>query len=88
MDGTNGCLNALNKVKLQYPQLKILLSVGGGGENSANFAAVAANHNTRFTFAQSAKSLVEMYSLDGIDSKTVSQRKYLQAVASLIVHRP
>jgi chitinase len=64
----------LNKLKLQYPQLKVLLSIGGGGENSANFPEVAANHTARFNFAQSAKSLVETYGLNGIDSKTESPR--------------
>jgi chitinase len=68
----------MNKLKLQYPQLKVLLSIGGGGENSANFPQVASNHNTRFTFAQSAKSLVERYGLNGIDSKTIFERENIR----------
>lgn len=71
VDGTRGCLNALNDLKQQYPLLKIILSVGGGGEGSAPFAEVAGNGTKRNTFATSARALVDEYGLDGIDSTSV-----------------
>lgn len=70
VDGKLGCLAALVSQRAQFPQLKILLSIGGGGEGSANFAAVAAGATSRMTFAKCAKELVERYGLNGIDSKS------------------
>ena len=71
VDGTNGCLNALNNLKQQYPLLKIILSIGGGGPGSAPFAEVATNGTKRTTFAMSARALVDEYGLDGIDSTLI-----------------
>ena len=68
VDGTNGCLNALNALKQHQPHLKVILSIGGGGPGSAPFAEVASNRTTRDTFAISARALVDEYGLDGIDS--------------------
>jgi chitinase len=45
-----------------------VLSVGGGGKGSDNFAAVAANHTSRERFALTAREIVNEYGLDGIDS--------------------
>lgn len=67
VDGTKGCLNALVALKKQYPTLKVLLSIGGGGEGSITFAGVASNPVTRQHFASSATALVDTYKLDGID---------------------
>lgn len=72
VDGKLGCLAALLSQRAQFPQLKIILSIGGGGEGSANFAAVAASPTARIAFAQSAKEFVERFELDGIDSKSRS----------------
>ena len=69
MDDTQGCISALTNLKEEYPQLKIILSIGGGGPGSANFPRVAANNITRHIFARSAKDLVHQYSFDGVDSK-------------------
>ena len=71
VDGTNGCLNALTNLKQQYPLLKVILSVGGGGPGSAPFAEVASSGTTRNTFAMSARALIDEYGLDGIDSTPV-----------------
>ena len=69
MDGTKGCLNALVVLKKQHAHLKVLLSIGGAGEGSIPFAAVASHPTTRHHFASSTKALVDTYKLDGIDSK-------------------
>lgn len=53
---------------MRHGHLKVILSVGGGGKGSDNFASVAANPTTRERFASSAKELVLEYGLDGIDS--------------------
>jgi len=67
VDGTRGCLRSLGALKRDYPHLKCVLSIGGGGDGSASFAGVANNAITRYTFARSAKKLVDAYGLDGID---------------------
>lgn len=64
-----GALWAMKKLKIQNPHLRTSLSIGGGGEMSATFPQVAANVNARQNFAQNARRLVDMYDLDGIDSK-------------------
>lgn len=69
MDGEKGCLNALVASKKKYPNLKVLLSIGGGGEGSIPFAGVASDPLTRQHFASSARTIVDTYKLDGIDSK-------------------
>ena len=78
MDDTQGCINALTKLKEEYPLLQIILSIGGGGPGSANFARVAANNTTRHIFARSAKDLVNQYGFDGVDSKLGFHRVILQ----------
>lgn len=72
VDGKLGCLAALVSRRAQFPQLKIVLSIGGG-EGSANFAAVAASPTARMTFAYSAKEFVERFEFNGIDSKSKSR---------------
>jgi len=67
VDGTKGCLNSFRQLKEQYTQLKVILSVGGGGKGSDSFAAVAENPQRRETFARTAHQLVIDYGLDGID---------------------
>ena len=80
VDGTTGCLNALNDLKQQYPLLKVILSIGGGGPGSAPFAEVASSGTKRNTFAMSARALVDEYGLDGIDSTLVVSYPWLCTV--------
>jgi chitinase len=68
VDGKQGCLAALSKLKEQHPQIKTLLSVGGGS-GSADFPAVAADFNCREAYARTAREFVDRFSLDGIDRK-------------------
>ena len=68
VDGAYGCLGTLIILKRENPHLKVLLSIGGGGNSSENFSSVAAAASTRDTFARSAVSLVKNGGFDGIDS--------------------
>lgn len=67
VDGTNGCLRAFAQLKPQYSKMKLILSVGGGGKGSENFAQVARSQSRTETFARSARALVDQFGLDGID---------------------
>ncbi|KAI1477328.1 glycoside hydrolase family 18 protein [Daldinia eschscholtzii] len=66
VDGEKGCLRALAKLKQQKPNLKTLVSIGGGS-GSAEFPAMAASSTHRATFARSCKEFVERYQFDGVD---------------------
>lgn len=70
VDGTEGCLRAFTQLKRQYSELKVILSVGGGGKGSENFARVARKPQAVETFARTARALVDEYQLDGIDGKS------------------
>lgn len=67
VDGTEGCLRAFIQLKQQYPQLKVILSIGGSGKGSENFAKVATSPAAVANFAYSARALVDQFGLDGID---------------------
>lgn len=68
VDGTEGCLRAFAQLKQQYSEMKVIISIGGGGKGSENFASVARNPTAVERFAQTAKHLVDQFGLDGIDS--------------------
>lgn len=73
-DGSvKGCLNDLRSLKKQHPNIKTILSVGGGGEGSAPFPTVASNGIVRSSLAQSARQLVDAFGFDGIDSKRLHE---------------
>ena len=65
-----GCLAALAKLKQSSPaqDLKIILSVGGGGKGSEGFVGAAGSELSRQTFARRARETVDRYGFDGIDS--------------------
>jgi GH18 family chitinase len=58
-------LNVVAKAK--KPSLKTLMSVGGWGDGSRPFAALAATDASRRHFAQSCKAFLEKYKFDGLD---------------------
>ena len=68
-----GCLNDLKSLKKRHPDIKTILSVGGGGEGSAPFPSVAGNSIVRSSFAQSARQMVDAFEFDGIDSKLLHE---------------
>ncbi|KAI0834466.1 glycoside hydrolase family 18 protein [Hypoxylon sp. FL0890] len=65
-DGEMGCLRALAKLKQRKPDLKTLVSLGGGS-GSKEFPAVAADPTRRATFARSCRQFVDEWQLDGVD---------------------
>lgn len=71
VDGTEGCLRAFVQLKQQYSKMRVILSVGGGGKGSENFAAVAHSRSRVETFIRSARALVDEFGLDGIDGKSL-----------------
>ena len=71
VDGAEGCLRAFTQLKQQYSEMKVILSIGGGGSGSQHFATVASNPTAVERFLQTARSLVDQFSLDGLDG-TVS----------------
>ncbi|KAF2836276.1 glycoside hydrolase family 18 protein [Patellaria atrata CBS 101060] len=67
VDGVHGCLQACAALKKRSRVLKVILSIGGGGQGSEPFAAVAHDAEKRKVFARSALDIVLKYGLDGID---------------------
>ncbi|XP_049868150.1 chitinase-3-like protein 2 [Pectinophora gossypiella] len=59
-------LEEVVKLKSSNPDLKILLSIGGAGENDG-FSDMIVNHASRKTFIRSIKAILRNYTLDGID---------------------
>jgi chitinase len=70
VDGVNGCLASFAALKREprYSHIKLILSVGGAGKGSENFASVAHDPAKSNTFAISARQLLDAHGLDGIDS--------------------
>ncbi|OJD10663.1 hypothetical protein ACJ73_09730, partial [Blastomyces percursus] len=66
VDGTRGYLRALVQRK-HDSQVKVLLSIGGGGIGSKNFAAIAGNPAAVEIFLSSAAELANKFNLDGFD---------------------
>lgn len=54
------------KLKAYNPDLKILLSVGGAG-NEVGFSEMVVNHASRKIFIKSIKNILRKFSLDGVD---------------------
>lgn len=67
VDGTEGCLRAFVQLKQQYSEMKVILSVGGGGKGSENFAHVSQSRSRLENFVRTARALVDQFGLDGID---------------------
>uniref|UniRef100_A0A1A9WA71 GH18 domain-containing protein n=1 Tax=Glossina brevipalpis TaxID=37001 RepID=A0A1A9WA71_9MUSC len=59
--------NEVPKFRVQYPQSKLLLWVGGGGSSSLGFANMIKTHKTRKIFIQSLKHILRTYQLNGCD---------------------
>ncbi|KAK2733938.1 hypothetical protein FQN57_001921 [Myotisia sp. PD_48] len=94
VDGTNGCLRAFTQLRYQYPQLKVILSIGGGGAGSQHFATVTANPVALARFVETAKGLVDRFGLNGLDidwehpSNPQEGANYLNLLASLRAQLP
>lgn len=68
VDGTQGCIRAFTQLRKQYSKMKVILSIGGGGKGSENFAVVARYPSRAETFVRTARELVDRFFLDGVDS--------------------
>ncbi|KAI1134890.1 glycoside hydrolase family 18 protein [Hypoxylon sp. FL0543] len=66
VDGVDGCLRALAKLKERKPGLKTLVSLGGGS-GSQQFPIVAADPARRATLAQACRQFITDWQLDGVD---------------------
>ncbi|MCL4142800.1 UNVERIFIED_CONTAM: hypothetical protein GTU68_055264 [Idotea baltica] len=62
----NGYANITN-LKLKYPNLKIMLSIGGASKKSVVFSQMAADSYSRTTFIDSVINYLQFYSFDGLD---------------------
>ncbi|KAL7267346.1 hypothetical protein RUND412_010073 [Rhizina undulata] len=93
-DGTTGCLRSFQKLKNKHTHLKVILSIGGGGKGSDNFASTARDHEKRERFARTAREFVVEYGLDGIDidwehpSDPQQGRDYISLLATIRRHLP
>lgn len=50
--------------------MKVILSVGGGGKGSENFALVAQSNSRMDRFVRTARELVDQFGLDGLDGNS------------------
>ncbi|KAI5633245.1 glycosyl hydrolases family 18 domain-containing protein [Phthorimaea operculella] len=65
-DNLRRTLREIVKLKTVNPALKILLSIGGAGDNDG-FSDMVVDHASRKTFIRSIKYVLRNYTLDGID---------------------
>lgn len=54
-------------VRRKNPSLKTILSIGGGAANTAHYASMASNPNSRKSFIDSSISLARSNNFDGLD---------------------
>jgi chitinase len=64
--GEPAVLLAFSKLKLKYPKLKLMLSIGGWG-HSDQFSALSQSAESRTKLARSCVSMMRKYHLDGLD---------------------
>lgn len=72
VDGTTGSICAFAQLKLAHPHLKLIISIGGGGKGSENFASVASDLKKTNTLIRTAKALVTTFVLDGVDGSVLT----------------
>ena len=73
VDGTRGCISALIGLKARHTHLKVILSIGGGGPASSLFPHLASNDTSRQVFSKAVRDMVDAYSFDGVDSKSLAK---------------
>ena len=60
-------LDDMPVLRAQFPHLKFLLWIGGGGAASEGFPDMVKTHQSRKVFIQSLKEVLRTYKLDGCD---------------------
>lgn len=63
----NTLVRDMPQLRKQFPHLKFLLCIGGGGSASDGFPDMVKNHQSRKVFIQSLKEVLRKYTLDGCD---------------------
>src|SRR5271168_4737556 len=67
MDGTNGAYHAFTQLRdNKYPQLKLILSIGGLGATASRFADVTSDDVRIKRCAQTARALIDKFKFTGI----------------------
>ncbi|RZB41616.1 Glyco hydro 18 domain containing protein, partial [Asbolus verrucosus] len=66
-DRDDGLLRQLSGLKSKNPNLKLVISVGGWGEDPTRFSHVAADAEKKAKMAESALWYLQTYNFDGID---------------------
>lgn len=59
----------MRNLKQRNPNLKLLLSVGGGGAGSEPFASIAKSSSATEQLARTAKQMLDTYQFNGLDSE-------------------
>lgn len=68
LDKGKGNYRTITTLKRRYPQLKVLLSVGGGVDpNSPLYLQLLENPDAQTAFINSAYTILKTYEFDGID---------------------
>lgn len=72
LDGSNGHYRLITQLKQKYPNLKVLLSVGGnadhlGSSSDMKYLTLLESSAARLSFVNSAYALISAYKFDGID---------------------
>jgi hypothetical protein len=80
MDGTNGAYHAFAQLRdNKYPQLKLMLSIGGLGATASRFADVTSDDVRIKRCAQTARALIDKFRFTGINSKSLPVSLSLQS---------
>ncbi|KAL1132509.1 hypothetical protein AAG570_010464 [Ranatra chinensis] len=67
LDLDRGGYRMTTDLKILNPNLKVMLSVGGWNEGSANFSKIVANPKERMAFVRNSVQFLRKYNFDGID---------------------
>jgi chitinase len=68
MDETNGLFKQITSLKLKYPKLKILLSVGGDADgNHEKYFSLLESNTGKIAFTNSVNVVLKKYGFDGLD---------------------
>lgn len=67
LDQGKGHYRIITQLKRKFPQLKVLLSIGGSAKSTEKYLALLESSAARIAFINSAYSLVKTYDFDGLD---------------------
>jgi chitinase len=68
LDQTNGLYKQITSLKLKYPNLKVLLSVGGDADgNHEKYFSLLESSTAKIAFTNSVNVMLKTYGFDGLD---------------------